>query len=44
MSDKIRKATATGRPLGDMSFIEILEKMTGRQLRPKKGGRPEKSK
>jgi hypothetical protein len=44
MSDEIRKATATGRPLGGISFIEILEKMTGRQLRPKKGGRSKKSK
>jgi putative transposase len=43
MNDEIRKATATGRPLGSMSFIEMLEKMTGRQLRPKKGGRPKKS-
>ncbi len=44
LSDEIRKAMATGRPSGGMSFIKILEKMTGRQLRPKKGRRPKKSK
>jgi len=43
MNDEIRKVTATGRPLGSISFIEKMEKMTGRHLRPKKGGRPKKS-
>lgn len=42
MSAKIRRATTTGRPLGSKSFIEIMEEITGRQLRPKKGGRPKK--
>jgi len=34
-----RSHSATGRPIGDESFIEALEKITGRILKPKKGGR-----
>jgi len=35
----LRLHSASGRPLGDEKFIIALEKMTGRTLRPKKGGR-----
>jgi putative transposase len=39
----IRKSTSTGRPLGSLSVIERLEKISGRRLFPKKGGRPKKN-
>lgn len=39
---KLRRSTATGRPAGNDSFINRLEKLLGRTLRPKKGGRPRK--
>jgi len=32
----------TGRPLGDGSFVERLEALAGRVLKPQKGGRPRK--
>ena len=32
----------TGRPLGDEPFLDRLEQMAGRILRPQKGGRPPK--
>jgi len=32
--------TRTGRPLGDGSFVSMLEKITGRKLLPKRLGRP----
>ena len=38
----IRNATTTGRPLGRVSFIQLLEKELGRSLLPKKAGRPRK--
>ena len=38
--DSIRKNTRTGRPLGNKGFIEDLEILTKRVLRPKKAGRP----
>ena len=38
--DEIRKATSTGRPLGDVSFLEKLEELTGRRLKPQRRGRP----
>ena len=38
--DEIRKATSSGRPLGNPGFTEKLEKELQRRLRPKKGGRP----
>lgn len=38
----IRKATATGRPLGSGRFIKILEKILERDILPKKAGRPKK--
>ncbi|MEA2101204.1 MAG: transposase [Thermodesulfobacteriota bacterium] len=40
----IRNATTTGRPLGSVNFIQLLEKKLGRSLLPKKAGRPEKKK
>jgi putative transposase len=36
--DRIRLATRTGRPLGSDLFLERLEALTGRALRPKKRG------
>jgi putative transposase len=38
--DEIRKATSTGRPLGDVSFLDKLEELSGRRLKPQKRGRP----
>lgn len=38
--DTLRKKTRTGRPAGNDSFIDRLEGMLGRILRPKKAGRP----
>lgn len=43
-SETVRRATRTGRPAGDPSFIESLEHLTGRTLKPGKPGRPVKSK
>lgn len=40
IESSIRQATSTGRPLGREVFIEKLEKMLGRDIFPKKGGRP----
>ena len=42
--EEIRKATMTGRPLGNSNFIEMLEAMLERSLKPRKGGRPKKQK
>jgi putative transposase len=36
---KVRKHTKTGRPLGSGKFIETLESITGRSLKPLKPGR-----
>jgi len=36
----IRRATSTGRPLGSEGFTKKLERTLGRDLFPKKGGRP----
>ena len=36
--DLIRRANRTGRPLGSDSFIDQLEKLTGRTLRLRKRG------
>lgn len=38
LASHIRKHTRTGRPLGDEAFIDQLEQITGRALRPKKRG------
>ena len=38
----LRRHTRTGRPLGDESFLERVERLTGRSLRPGKPGRKRK--
>jgi putative transposase len=38
----LRDHGRTGRPLGSATFLERLEVMVGRILRPQKGGRPPK--
>ncbi|MBI3940740.1 MAG: transposase [Acidobacteria bacterium] len=43
-SKSISHSTRTGRPLGSDPFVEKLESMLGRPLRPRKGGRPRKQK
>jgi putative transposase len=40
--DMIRKQTRTGRPCGSPKFLDQLENLLGRVLRPKKPGRPRK--
>ncbi|MBU4320438.1 MAG: transposase [Thermodesulfovibrionales bacterium] len=40
----IRRATSIGRPLGSEGFIKKLERILGRHLFPKKGGRPRRKK
>jgi putative transposase len=40
--DTIRKQTRTGRPCGSPKFLDQLEDLLGRLLRPKKSGRPRK--
>ncbi len=40
----IRRATSTGRPFGSEGFIKKLENMLGRDISPKKGGRPKRKK
>ncbi len=44
MNASIRRATSTGRPLGSEGFIKKLEKKLGRDIFPKKGGRPKRKK
>lgn len=39
-STHIERHTRTGRPLGDEQFVTILEAVTGRELLPKRPGRP----
>jgi putative transposase len=39
----VRRNTLTGRPAGSEAFVRKLERLTGRILRPKKGGRPRKT-
>lgn len=41
--EALRKATRTGHPTGDLPFIESLERLTGRSLKPGKPGRPMKN-
>ena len=38
----LREHGRTGRPLGNATFVERLEAIVGRVLRPQKGGRPSK--
>ena len=40
---EMRRHEQTGRPLGSGSFVENLETMLGRILKPKKAGRRPKS-
>ena len=40
---ELRRHTRTGRPLGDEAFLDRLEGLVGRLLRPQKGGRPKKT-
>jgi len=42
LHEKIRKATSTGRPLCKGNFLDKLEKILNRTLKPKKRGRPNK--
>ena len=37
--DLVKLHTRTGRPLGDMSFVHMLETITGEELAHKKPGR-----
>lgn len=39
---EIRRATSTGRPLGNRDFHQKVQERLGRDLSPKKGGRPRK--
>lgn len=41
---RIRRQTHTGRPCGSSEFLDRLEHLLQRVLRPKKGGRPRKAK
>ncbi|MBI1785299.1 hypothetical protein HYR69_09165 [Candidatus Sumerlaeota bacterium] len=43
-ADTIRANTSTGRPSGSEGFIETLEGVLGRTLRPRKTGRKPKEK
>jgi putative transposase len=43
MVETVCRSTRTGRPAGSASFIDHLEQLAGRILRPKKAGRPRKS-
>jgi putative transposase len=38
--ETIRRRTRTGRPCGDERFLDDLEELLGRSLRPRIGGRP----
>jgi len=40
IDDRIRRATSTGRPLGDEQFLKKIERKLSRHLMPKKAGRP----
>ena len=40
--EELRKYARTGRPLGNEEFLERLEGLVARLLKPKKGGRPKK--
>jgi len=40
--EALRRHERTGRPLGSEGFVEKLEGLIGRRLRPKKAGRPRK--
>ena len=40
--EELRKHTRTGRPLGDEAFLDRLEGLAERDLKPKRAGRPKK--
>ena len=40
--EELRGHGRTGRPLGDDAFLERLEGLVGRVLKPQKAGRPKK--
>jgi putative transposase len=40
---RLRLRTRTGRPAGDAAFVKRLERLCGRPLAPRKGGRPRKA-
>ena len=42
MRDRIATSARTGRPLGDESFVQTLEEITGRELAPRRPGRKKK--
>ncbi|MFH1095906.1 MAG: hypothetical protein V1749_00135, partial [Candidatus Desantisbacteria bacterium] len=42
--DIIRRTTNIGRPLGFSDFLDKMESLLGRHLRPRKAGRPPKKK
>ncbi len=42
INKSIRRATSTGRPIGSEGFIKKLEQILGRDIFPKKVGRPKK--
>ena len=42
MVERLRSCTRTGRPAGGDAFIERVQSLVGRVLRPQKGGRPRK--
>ena len=44
MLDRLRLCTRTGRPAGASKFVDRLERLLGRILRPQKGGRPRNKK
>lgn len=41
-TEQLRRHTSTGRPLGDASFLNRLESLLRRSVRPKRAGRPRK--
>lgn len=38
LSERLRRHTRTGRPAGDEKFVELLEELSGRRLKPRKPG------
>ena len=42
IAERVREATLRGRPLGGESFVQSLERTTGRRLHAKSPGRPRK--
>ena len=42
-AEELRKHIRTGRPLGDEAFLDRLEGLVERVLKPKKAGRPTKT-